>query len=306
MLNFFGRRVSFIILVLLCIVFFTYLGMQMVNNSDARRADYDVVSQSQRAWDQSQTFLSGIVRGNFGYVETSYGLVRVRDIAAQAYINSMGLLLSAMMLATFFGLLAGGFAALTKRKMWVLPVLTITVIGISTPSFFAGLLLRQGEIYYLRIFGKTLVSVAGFGWDYKHMLLPVLVLSARPLAYITRAAFMSFNHIMEEDYIRTAFSKGLTKNQTVSFHAIRNIAVPLLTAIGVSLRFSLSSLPIVEFLFVWPGMGLGMLEGINQRETALVVTLAALMGLTFLVVNFLLDISYRFIDPRIRESNEAA
>lgn len=306
MLNFFWRRVSFIILVLLCIVFFTHLGMQMVNNSDARRADYDVISQSQRAWDQSQTFLTGIIRGNFGYVETSYGIIRVRDIAAEAYINSMGLLLSAMMMATFFGLLAGAFAALTKRKMWVLPVLTVTVIGISTPSFFAGLLLRQGEIYYLRIFGKTLVSVAGFGWDYKHMLLPVLVLAARPLAHITRAAFMSFNHIMDEDYIRTAFSKGLTKNQTVSFHAVRNVAVPLLTAIGVSLRFSLSSLPIVEFLFVWPGMGLGMLEGINQRETALVVTLAALMGLTFLVVNFMLDISYRFIDPRIRESNEAA
>lgn len=306
MLNFFWRRVSFIILVLLCIVFFTHLGMQMVNNSDSRRADYDVISQSQRAWDQSQTFLTGIIRGNFGYVETSYGLIRVRDIAAEAYINSMGLLLSAMMMATFFGLLAGAFAALTKRKMWVLPVLTVTVIGISTPSFFAGLLLRQGEIYYLRIFGKTLVSVAGFGWDYKHMLLPVLVLAARPLAHITRAAFMSFNHIMDEDYIRTAFSKGLTKNQTVSFHAVRNVAVPLLTAIGVSLRFSLSSLPIVEFLFVWPGMGLGMLEGINQRETALVVTLAALMGLTFLVVNFMLDISYRFIDPRIRESNEAA
>ncbi len=306
MLNFFWRRVSFIILVLLCIVFFTHLGMQMVNNSDSSRADYDVISQSQRAWDQSQTFLTGIIRGNFGYVETSYGLIRVRDIAAEAYINSMGLLLSAMMMATFFGLLAGAFAALTKRKMWVLPVLTVTVIGISTPSFFAGLLLRQGEIYYLRIFGKTLVSVAGFGWDYKHMLLPVLVLAARPLAHITRAAFMSFNHIMDEDYIRTAFSKGLTKNQTVSFHAVRNVAVPLLTAIGVSLRFSLSSLPIVEFLFVWPGMGLGMLEGINQRETALVVTLAALMGLTFLVVNFMLDISYRFIDPRIRESNEAA
>jgi peptide/nickel transport system permease protein len=306
MLNFLGRRFSFIILVLLCIVFFTHLGMQMVNNSDARKANYDLVSQSQRSWDHTQTYLTEITRGNFGYVETSYGLVRVRDIAGEAYINSMGLLLCAIAFATLFGLMAGGFAALTKRKMWVLPVLTITVLGISTPSFFAGLLLRQGEIYYLRTFGSALVSVAGFGWDYKHMLLPVLVLAARPPAHITRATFMSFNHIMEEDFIRTAFSKGLTKNQTVSFHAVRNIAVPLLTAIGVSLRFSLSSLPIVEFLFLWPGMGLSMLEAINQRETALVVTLAVLMGLTFLLVNFLLDISYRFIDPRIREGNEPA
>lgn len=306
MLNFLGRRVSFIILVLVCIVFFTQLGMLMVDNSDARRANYDLMSQSQRAWDQSRTYLTDIARGNFGYIETSYGLVRIRDIAGEAYINSMGLLLSAMALATLLGLIAGGFAALTRRKMWVLPVLTITVIGISTPSFFAGLLLRQGEIYYLRTFGSALVSVAGFGWDYKHMLLPVLVLAARPLAHITRAAFMSFNHIMEEDYIRTAFSKGLTKNQTVSFHAVRNIAVPLLTAIGVSVRFSLSSLPIVEFLFLWPGMGLSMLEAINRRETALVVALAFLMGMTFLLVNLLLDISYRFIDPRIRDGNGPA
>jgi len=306
MLNFLGRRVSFIILVMLSIVFFTHLGMLMVNNSDAQRANYDLISQSQRAWDQTQTYLTESLRGNLGYIEASYGLVRVRDIAGEAYINSMGLLLSAMALATLVGLIAGGFAALTKRKIWVLPVLTVTVLGISTPSFFAGLLLRQGEIYYLRTFGSTLVSVAGYGWDYEHMLLPVLVLAARPLAHVTRAAFMSFNHIMEEDYIRTAFSKGLTKNQTVSFHAIRNVAVPLLTAIGVSLRFSLSSLPVVEFLFLWPGMGLSMLEAINQRQTALVVTLAALMGMTFLVVNLLLDISYRFIDPRVRESNGSA
>ncbi len=227
MLNFLGRRVSFIILVMLSIVFFTHLGMLMVNNSDAQRANYDLISQSQQAWDQTQTYLTQSLRGNLGYIEASYGLVRVRDIAGEAYINSMGLLLSAMALATLVGLIAGGFAALTKRKIWVLPVLTVTVLGISTPSFFAGLLLRQGEIYYLRTFGSTLVSVAGYGWDYKHMLLPVLVLAARPLAHVTRAAFMSFNHIMEEDYIRTAFSKGLTKNQTVSFHAIRNVAVPL-------------------------------------------------------------------------------
>jgi peptide/nickel transport system permease protein len=107
---------------------------------------------------------------------------------------------------------------------------------------------------------------------------------------------------MGEDFIRTAYSKGLSQRRTVEVHALRNIAIPVLTATGVSMRFSLSSLPVVEFLFVWPGLGLRMLEGINSHNTALVVTLAGAIGLTFLLVNLALDISYRFIDPRVRES----
>jgi ABC-type dipeptide/oligopeptide/nickel transport system permease component len=143
--------------------------------------------------------------------------------------------------------------------------------------------------------------MGGLGWDYEHMLMPVLVLAARPLAYLTRSSFIAFDRVMGEDYIRTAFAKGLTETRTVSVHALRNIAIPVLTAMGVSIRFSLSSLPIVEFFFVWPGLGLRMLEAINTRQTSLVATLATAIGLTFLLINLLLDISYRFIDPRVRE-----
>jgi peptide/nickel transport system permease protein len=229
------------------------------------------------------------------------GPVSMRSILFEAYRNSMGLLLVALAVAIFLGLSAGAFAAQTKRKMVVLPLLLLTILGISTPSFFAGLLLRQGELLYVRVYGHPLVSMAGLGWDFQHMLLPVLVLAARPLAYLTRASFIAFDRILGEDFIRTAYSKGLSQRQTITVHALRNIAIPVLTAVGVSMRFSLSSLPVVEFLFAWPGLGLRMLEGINGHNTALVVTLAAAIGLTFLLVNLALDISYRFIDPRVRE-----
>ena len=106
---------------------------------------------------------------------------------------------------------------------------------------------------------------------------------------------------MEEDYIRTAFAKGLSFRRTVNVHALRNIAVPVLTALGVSLRFSLSTLPVVEFFFAWPGMGLRLLEAMNARRTTVVVTLACALGLTFLLTNLLLDVVYRLVDPRMRE-----
>ena len=80
------------------------------------------------------------------------------------------------------------------------------------------------------------------------------------------------------------------------------MAVPILTAIGVSLRYAMVALPVVEFFFIWPGMGLRMLEAINGRQTAVVVTLALALGLTFLILNLLLDLAYWVVDPRIRES----
>jgi peptide/nickel transport system permease protein len=301
MLRFISQRISFIALVVLLIIFSAHLGMRMISNSEARQPNFDLVHQIKQSWGDTTDYLSGAAAGNFGYLKTQYGLVSVRMILFEAYRNSMGLLLVALVVAVAIGLCVGAFAALTKRKIIVLPLLLLTILGISTPSFFAGLLLRQGELIYVKEFGRPLVSMAGLGWDYKHMLMPVIVLAARPLAYLARASFIAFDRIMEEDYIRTAAAKGLTKIRTISVHALRNIAIPVLTAIGVSIRFSLSSLPIVEFLFVWPGLGLRMLEAINTRQTSLVATLATAIGLTFLLANLLLDISYRFIDPRVRE-----
>jgi peptide/nickel transport system permease protein len=178
--------------------------------------------------------------------------------------------------------------------------LTLTIIGISLPSFFVALLLQRIVIWQTNNFGRSL-SVGGFGWDVEHMLLPVLVLSARPLAYLTRSSFLSLGHIMQEDFIRTAFAKGLRRPTVINVHALRNIAVPVLTAIGVSLRFSLGTLPVVEFFFGWPGMGYYLINAIDGRQTPVVVALAFIIGATLLSVNLLLDVIYRWVDPRLRE-----
>ena len=287
MLRFIGRRILFIILIYVLVVFFFHLGMRMIRNSDVSEPDYDVVRHSKRAWQDTRVFLRNPPLS--------------QDTVWIPFVNSMGLLLVALAGAALVGLYVGSVAALTKRKQLVLPLLTLTILGISTPSFFAALLLQQGELRFLAITGRRLVSMAGFGWDFQHMLMPVMVLAARPLAYLTRAAFIALGRVMEEDYIRTAFSKGLSFRRTVNVHALRNIAVPMLTALGVSVRFSLSTLPVVEFFFGWPGMGLRLLQAMNARHTAVVVALATALGLTFLLVNLLLDVAYLIVDPRMRE-----
>jgi peptide/nickel transport system permease protein len=301
MLRFMGRRLTFIAIICVLIVFFSHLGMRMVQNSDRAQPNYDVIQHGILAWQDTRIFLSHALRGDLGSVSVQSARVPIQEMLASSYVNSMGLLLTALALASALGLAAGTVAAVFRRKRLALPLLSLTILGVSTPSFFAALLLQVGELYYYRTFGRRLVLMAGFGWDLKHMLMPVLVLAARPLAYLTRATFISLSHIMEENYIRTAFSKGLSLRETVNIHAIRNLIVPVLTAVGVSLRFSLSTLPIVEMFFVWPGLGSRLLGAINARHASLVSALALALGLTFLLTNLLLDIAYRLIDPRLRE-----
>jgi ABC-type dipeptide/oligopeptide/nickel transport system permease component len=290
MLRFISRRLVFIALIAVLIIFFAYLGMSMVPNSEAYEPNYNLLEHGMSAWRETRAFLAG------------RNPLSAPDLLLGAYVNSMGLVLVALVTAAALGLCIGAVTALTKRRWLIMPLLALTIVGISVPSFFAGLLLRLGELKYLDIFGQRLVRMAGFGWDFQHMLMPVLVLAAWPLAYLTRASFISLSRAMEEDYIRTAYAKGLTVPRTVSDHAFRNVAIPVLTALGVSIRFSLSALPIVEFFFVWPGMGVRLLQAISQRQATVVVALALALGLTILFVNLGLDILYRMVDPRMRDA----
>ncbi len=274
----------------------------MARNSSAEEPNYDLVAHSQSAWIDTRSYIENSLDGDLGTMtHETLGVIPVWDLLKDSYIKSMGLLLVSLFIASLIGLSLGAFAALVKNDFIVHALLLFTILGISVPSFFGGLLLQQAELKYFKETGEQFVKMAGFGWDIEHMLMPILVLMARPLAYLTRASFLSLNRILDENYIRTAHSKGLRERNVVFNHALRNIAVPILTAIGVSLRFSLSTLPVVEFFFAWPGIGLRLLEAINAHQNTVVVTLALSLGLTFLLINLILDISYRIIDPRLRE-----
>lgn len=301
MLRYLGQRLMFIAMVSVAVIFITHMGMRMVHNSDALEPSYDLVRFAQLGWQDTRAYLTNALHNELGSARTSGGNQPVLEILKRSYVNSMGLLLVALISATLLGILIGTSIALTKWKLLITVLLSLTVLGMSTPAFFGGLLLQRAEIFYVSRGGGQLVKLTGFGWDYKHMLLPVLVLMGRPLAFLTRASFISLKRIMGEDYIRTAYAKGLSVPYTVVAHAMKNMYVPFLTAVMVSLRFSLVTLPVVEFFFIWPGIGLELLQAINLRQTTLAVTLILALGLTLLIVNLLLDIAYKLIDPRLRD-----
>jgi peptide/nickel transport system permease protein len=299
------RRLGFIGLVTVAIVFFCTFGLRMGVNSSASRPSYNLIRPARYAAKETVRYFKSALHGDLGYTTRGKGhsqrRVPVTTVIKDTYVKSMGLLTFALAIAATPGIVAGMLAAVRRRSPLALATLTLSILGVSTPSFFAALLLQIAGIKFIRTFHYPLVAMGGFGWD-RHIILPGLVLAARPLAHLTRVTFVALSDVLEKDYIRTAYAKGLSLRAILRGHAFRNAAVTVLTAVGVSLRFSLGSLPVVEYYFGWPGMGAALLSAIRGRDTPVVVGLALCLGLTFMLVNLLLDVTYRLIDPTLRES----
>jgi ABC-type dipeptide/oligopeptide/nickel transport system permease component len=300
------RRLVTIAVVSIAIVYLSFLAMDIIESRDTRPENLQLGELAVTAAKSTVHYFEVLIQGELGTVTMTAGERAVSDVVWFAYKNSMALVLMAVGVAAVIGLLLGTYAGVRAVKGREYTVLTLTLLGISSPAFMIAILLQAAGIKYTVTFGRQLVRMGGYGWDFKHLAMPLLVLSFRPLAYITRSTFVGIRRIMQEDYIRTAFSKGLGLPGTLVGHAYKNLGVPYLTAIGLSLRFSLSILPIVEYVFAWPGMGLGLLEAINNRQTILVVTYALMIGLTLQLINLALDFSYRMVDPRLRIPADAS
>jgi hypothetical protein len=206
-------------------------------------------------------------------------------------------------MATVVGVPLGIAAALSQRERGAPLVLFLSILGISTPSFLLAMVIGVVNIRIHRHFGTPALPPNGFGWD-AHIVMPALVLAARPLAQIMQITYVSVSDILGQDYIQVARAKGLGQRIVLNRHALRNALVPILTTLGTSLRLSLASLPVVEFFFIWPGVGLTLLLAIELGNASLVADLIVAIGLLFLLVNLALELIYPMLDPRLRGANQ--
>jgi ABC-type dipeptide/oligopeptide/nickel transport system permease subunit len=294
-----GRRLLVGFVTAVVIIFLTYLGLRMAQGEEF----FNAVS---RALSQTPQYLGMLAKGDLG-VTGEYGFsglpLPVKEILPRIFINSLGLLASGLSIATLFGIPLGFLAAASRRRIWSIPALILSIIGISIPSFLAALVLQLLVIRITQLTGSTFLPVGGFGWD-EHLILPALVLAARPFAQITRVSFITFREILDQEYIRTARSKGLFRWWILLRHVWPNALIPILTTLGIAMRFSLISLPIIEFFFGWEGVGFYLLKAISTQEYSFAIAMLLSLSLAFILVNAILEVSYRVIDPRLRESKE--
>ena len=239
--------------------------------------------------------LSNIARFDFGY-SLKYEGQSVNQILLRALPVSATLGITAYALALIVGITIGSLAAI-KQNTWVdYASMAVAMLGISIPNFVLGPLL-------VLLFSLTLYWLPPALWNgfpSKNVVLPALTLSAIYIAYIARLTRSGMLEVLRSDYIRTARAKGLSEIAVVWRHALRGGLLPVLSFSGPALAFLITGTVVVEKIFSLPGLGNYFINACFNRDEPLIIGIVAFIAITVLVFNLLVDISYGFIDPRIR------
>jgi len=243
------------------------------------------------------------------YLRRSYQTKReVADILADTIPNTLILAFSSMLFATFFGILFGVFSALYKDT-WVDRLsIGISILGISAPSFFAGIIIAWFFGFVLHHYTGLNMTGSLFNYDpfqgkvldLRNLILPMLTLGLRPLAIIMQLTRSAMLDVLSQDFIRTARAKGLSENQILWKHALRNALNPVVTAISGWFASLLAGSFFVEYIFGYNGLGKATVDALELNDFPVVMGSILFVASIFVVINVLVDILYALLDPRVR------
>jgi len=218
----------------------------------------------------------------------------VASVILQRYPSTLQLTIAAMIVALLISIPAGVRSA-RRRNRWDDRLLSfISLLGLSFPNFALGPILILFFAIHL-----ALLPVSGSG-TVAHLVLPAITLGGALAAILTRMVRTAMLEELSQDYIRTARAKGLSESQVVYKHALRNALVPVLTVVGLQFGALLAGAIVTETIFSWPGIGRLTIQAIGNRDYYLVQGCILVIGLTYVVVNFITDFLYSLANPRIR------
>jgi oligopeptide transport system permease protein len=197
-----------------------------------------------------------------------------------------------------------GVLAALRQNTWVdYLVLAVSTLGASVPSFVAGIvMIIILAISLNRLTGSTFyLPTGGFGFD-QHLIMPVLTLSFLPMAFLARLTRSSTLDTVRQDYVRTAWAKGLSSRLVVSRHILRNALIPIVTALGPTFAALVTGSFVVEQLFSIPGIGRSYVNAISARDYPMILATTIMYAFMIVAANLIVDVAYHFIDPKVRVS----
>ncbi len=242
---------------------------------------------------QYATYMGNLVKGDMGY-SLRYKNREVNNIIADAFPASAELGIRSLAFSVTVGLILGIIAALNHNKGWDYASMVIAVIGVSVPSFVIGALVQ----YLFGIHWK-LRPVAQWK-SFAHTIMPTFSLGLGTLALIARLMRTSMLEVVGQDYIKTAKAKGLSPAQVTIKHQIRNAILPVVTVLGPLVAALLTGTFVVEQIFAIPGLGRHYVLSIQNLDYTMVMGLTIFFGAFLVFMNFIVDIAYGLVDPRIR------
>jgi peptide/nickel transport system permease protein len=265
-------------------------------------------------WQQYLTFMANALKGDLGR-SFVHGVPALQLILARLPAT-FELVLLAMTLALAAGIPLGLMAGLNPDSRRARIVMAGTVLGFSLPSFWKGMMLillfavllgwlptaGRGETVSILGIETSLLTLDGL----KHIALPALNLAIPNLALIIRLVAAGTTETMTQDYVKYARAKGVRPRRIVNRHVLRNILIPVVTVVGVEFGSLVAFSTITETVFAWPGMGKLLIDSVYQLDRPVVVAYVLLATLLFVTVNFLVDVLYAALDPRVKLAGEQA
>ena len=334
MLRFVVRRLILLVPILLGLSILVFLWIRALPGGPAQallgeRATEQAIAQIEHEYGldkpiyvQYWRYLKTVIKGDFGQSVTTR-----RDVTEelrQKFPATVELAIAAMIFSTFFGIPLGFFAAKRYGGAFDHFSLVASLIGVSIPVFFLAIILKYifaVQLGWLPTVGRIDVLIdlehptnfyvidailAGDPqalWDVlKHLILPAVALGSIPLAIIARITRAAVLDVQNEDYVRTARAKGMPPAVVDRRHVLRNAMLPIVTIIGLQVGFLLAGAVLTETVFAWPGIGTWLVDAIESRNYPVLQGGILFVALVFVVVNLLVDVSYAFLNPRIRLS----
>lgn len=303
MIGFIARRLLFAIPTILGVIFVVMLTIELVPGDPVElmlgeHATKEAVEKVRTALGLDQPvvtryllYVRNLLRGDMGR-----SIRENREVTkeiADVWPATLELTLAAMVFAIVLGIAAGVLSAVAPNSWFDNLNRVVSLLGLSMPVFWTGLVLIVLFSFWLRLF-----PVGGTG-SLRHLVLPAFTLSLPSIAMISRMTRSSVLEVLREDYIRTARAKGLSFKVVILRHALKNALIPIVTLSGLQTGQLMGGAILTETVFGWPGLGRLMVRAIFARDYILLQGAVLVFALAFVLINILVDISYSFLDPRV-------
>ena len=310
MLSYTGKRLLQTIFVLLGISLITFVLLQVVPGDPValmleKRADPETIAKVRKElgldlpyYVQYLNFIKGAIHLDFG---TSYFTKEVvTDALIRCFKVTVKLACMSFIFASVIGIPCGIFAAVKRGKGIDTVVMVLSIIGVSAPAFWVAIILQI--LFGLKL---NILPISGFDTPASYIL-PSLALGARYAGNIARITRTSMLEVLGQDYIRTAKAKGAMRWAVILKHALKNAMIPIVTLVGTDFGYMLTGSMLIEKVFSIPGIGKLAVDAMSNRDLPLLEGTVMYIAFVFVVVNLIVDVSYAFLDTRIRYGKGAA
>ncbi len=325
MFSYFLKRLFQSVLVMLIVAFvsfslFNFVG-DPVNNmvgqeaSDERREEIrDKLGINDPIYVQFFTFTKNIIQGNFG---VSYQLKRpVSELISERLPATIELVLISALLAITVGVFLGVYTGINRDSYLSKIILVVSLAGVSLPTFIIGIMLiylfsvilgvlpsfGRGQVVDLGFWTTGFLTLSGL----KALILPSITLSLFQMTYVIRLVRAEMMEILQTDYIKFAKARGIKLNIINYKHALKNGLIPVITITGINIGTLIAFSIITETVFQWPGMGSLFINAVYFVDIPIMSAYMIMVAFIFVMINFIVDVTYYFIDPRIRLKDEAS